>query len=156
TGVGSLSSTIPPAPPIAPNSRCTESLRLSAGEVKRRAQDRVPILQIYSIRNSFGEFFPKTRRLSTALSGPWSLALRLLRRRAFRGGRLRLGLADHEQAQSHVEHRREEQTDKRDAEHAGEDGDAERLAHLGAGTSGDGERQHTQDEGEGRHQDRAQ
>src|SRR5262245_54179418 len=32
-----------------------------------------------------------------------------------------------------VEHGRQEDAEERDAEHAGEDGDAEGLAHLGAG-----------------------
>src|SRR5712692_10237554 len=56
--------------------------------------------------------------------------------------------------ENHVEHRRQEEAEERDAEHAAEHRRAERLAHLGAGSGRARERQHAQDERERGHQDR--
>src|SRR6185437_4934930 len=55
-----------------------------------------------------------------------------------------------------VEDRRENETEKSDAEHAGKHRRAQRLPHLGAGAAGDHQRHDAEDEGEGRHQDRPQ
>ena len=61
-----------------------------------------------------------------------------------------------ELAQQHVEHRREEEAERGDADHSGEHRDAHRLAHLGAGAGGEGERHDAHHERHRRHQDRTQ
>ena len=58
--------------------------------------------------------------------------------------------------QDDVEHRGQEQPERRHADHAGEHRHAHRVPHLGARAGGQHQRQHAHDEGHGRHQDRAQ
>ena len=54
------------------------------------------------------------------------------------------------------EHRRQEDAEQRHAEHAAEDGRAQRPPHLGAGPVRDHQRHHAEDEGERGHHDRPQ
>ena len=54
------------------------------------------------------------------------------------------------------EHGREEDAENRHAQHAAEDGRAERAAHFRAGAAADQQREDAQDEGEGGHYDRPQ
>ena len=61
-----------------------------------------------------------------------------------------------EAAQQHVEHRREEDAERRDADHAGEHRDAHGVTHLRAGADRCYQRHHAHDEGNRRHQDRPQ
>ena len=57
-------------------------------------------------------------------------------------------------AAEHVEEdRSQEDAEERDAQHAAEDGQAERPPHLGSGTGRQDQGDHAQDEGERRHQD---
>src|SRR5256714_620665 len=56
-------------------------------------------------------------------------------------------------AQQHVEYRRQEQAEQRDAEHAAEDRGPQGLAHLGPGAGGDRQRQHAENERERGHHD---
>ena len=58
---------------------------------------------------------------------------------------------DHEE-----EHRRQEDAEQRHAQHAAEDGRAQRPPHFRAGPVGDHQRHHAEDERERRHQDRPQ
>ena len=58
--------------------------------------------------------------------------------------------------QHHVEHGREQQSENRHADHAGEDRDAHRLTHLGTRTLGSDQRENARDESDGGHQDRTQ
>ncbi len=62
-----------------------------------------------------------------------------------------LGLG--EPADDHVEDRREKNAEDGHAQHAAEDGDAEGFAHFRAGALGQDQRNHSQDESEGGHQD---
>jgi hypothetical protein len=61
-----------------------------------------------------------------------------------------------ETADESVEHWGEKQTKKSDADHSREDGSAEGLAHLGPGASSNCQREHSEDESQRRHEDRAQ
>src|SRR5438067_4693933 len=54
------------------------------------------------------------------------------------------------------EHGGEEDAEEGDAEHSVEDDRAEGLTHLGAGAAGEDEGDHAEDEGEARHEDRAE
>src|SRR4051812_35609923 len=90
------------------------------------------------------------------------LSMRLIYRNFWYGNRLgawrmNLALRKHitpsEFADDRVENRGEEDAEERDAEHAEEDGGAERLAHFGAGAGGGDEGEDAEDEGEARHQD---
>jgi uncharacterized membrane protein len=59
-------------------------------------------------------------------------------------------------AANHVEHRREDQAECGDADHAGEHRSAQGLPQLGAGAHRPHHRRHAEDEGERGHQDRAE
>ena len=61
-----------------------------------------------------------------------------------------------EPARDHVEHRREDQPEDGDPDHAGEHRGAERLPQLGAGADRPDQRRDAEDEGERGHQDRPQ
>ena len=71
-------------------------------------------------------------------------------------GRGGFGAALFEPHDDDVEHRRKEETEAGHAEHAEEDGGAERLAHFGTGAAAENQRKNAENEGEGGHQDRAQ
>ena len=58
--------------------------------------------------------------------------------------------------QQHIEHRGKEKPEERHAQHAGENRHTHRMPHLGACPGGENQRHHAHDEGERRHQDRAQ
>src|SRR5690242_18758550 len=55
-----------------------------------------------------------------------------------------------------IEERREDETEKGDAEHAGEDRDAHDVAHLRSRAASEHQRQNTHDERERRHENRTQ
>ena len=79
-------------------------------------------------------------------------------RRGLGGGRaLFFSRAPVLEALHHDEERRHEQHRKAGrGQHAGEHGDADRLARVGAGAGREHQRHHAEDEGERRHQDRAE
>ena len=62
----------------------------------------------------------------------------------------------HQPLDDHVEHRREDQAEEGDAEHAGEHRHAHGVPHLGAGAAGEHQRHHAHDERERGHEDRAE
>src|SRR5262249_4904505 len=65
------------------------------------------------------------------------------------------GLNARKFADKNVENRREKDAEKCYSQHAREDGCAERLTHLGAGSTANHQWYHARDECEGGHQDRA-
>ena len=77
-------------------------------------------------------------------------------RRSGRGRGFWRGFLHAEFHQHDVEYWRKEETEERDADHPGEHRDAHRTTHLRAGAGGDDERENAGDEGDARHQDRAQ
>src|SRR6185369_4958217 len=58
-----------------------------------------------------------------------------------------------EPANYRIEDRRQEDAEQRHPDHAGEDGRSEGAPHLGPGPLRDHQRQHAEDEREGRHDD---
>src|SRR5271163_2095000 len=68
----------------------------------------------------------------------------------------RCGFAFAQALDDRVEYGHERQAEDGGGQHAAEDGGADRLPAGRAGAGGEHQRNHAQDEGEGRHQDRAQ
>src|SRR5260370_25977577 len=77
------------------------------------------------------------------------------RRRCWRR-RGSLGTALFEPHDHNVEHGRKKETEAGYSEHAEEDGGAKSLTHLGTGAFAQDQREDAENEGEGRHQNRAQ